>query len=152
MEKKYTQKEFESALSKGIASATGRREEQFKKRLNDLGFESEEQLIDLKNNFDIITGERDQFKSKIEAIETEKQLNAKRQQFKEVGIDERFVDFVMNEVQDGDLDEYITNNPQYLTETFTNTNSDGGYNGVGKRTIENAQSDEEYLKLRREGK
>ena len=145
MSKTYTQEEFDKALSKGIAAATGRREEQFQRRLKDLGFDSVEQVKELRTNYDNVVGERD-------TLVKNNEISEKRSNLQTLGVDERFTDFVLKDANDKDINEYLKENPQYLKENFARQGSDGGYNGGSKGTLETAQSDEEYLKLRREDK
>ena len=116
MSKTYTQKEFEAALSKGIASATGRREEQFNKRIQELGFNSVDEITAL-------VGERDQIKSEFEKLQNETTIKTKKSEIKALGVDDTFVDYVFNAVEDGNYGAFLEANPKMMAENFNKQSS-----------------------------
>lgn len=136
-DKKYSEAEFQLALSKGIANATGRRGDQLNKMIQELGFKDLDEVKALKQTHDTVLGERDQYKVKFDEIESQQLLAGKRAAAKEAGIDESFIDFAIQSAADGDFAKFIADNPKMVTEQFKKINSDGGYDG-GKSTDDSA--------------
>lgn len=116
MSKTYTKEEFDKALSKGIASATGRREEQFNKMIKDLGFDSVEEVK-------LIRGERDQFKVDFENLQNETTIKSKKSEIKALGVDDTFVDYILGAVEDGNYSDFVEKNPKFKAETFGKVSS-----------------------------
>lgn len=126
MSKTYTQQE----VDKIIKDRLSRREDQFNKMINELGFESVEQVKNLKNERDSLQGEFDTLKGEVE-------LNTKRSAVKALGVDDTFVDFLINTVEDGNYEEYITANPKFKAENF----SKGGSQPLVNKTQPNENED-----------
>ena len=126
MSKTYTQQE----VDKIIKDRLSRREDQFNKMINELGFESVEQVKNLKNERDSLQGEFDTLKGEVE-------LNNKRSTVKALGVDDTFVDFLINTVEDGNYEEYITANPKFKAENF----SKGGSQPLVNKTQPNENED-----------
>lgn len=126
MSKTYTQQE----VDKIIKDRLSRREDQFNKMINELGFESVEQVKNLKNERDSLQGEFDTLKGEVE-------LNTKRSTVKALGVDDTFVDFLINTVEDGNYEEYITANPKFKAENF----SKGGSQPLVNKTQPNENED-----------
>ena len=126
MSKTYTQQE----VDKIIKDRLSRREDQFNKMINELGFESVEQVKNLKNERDSLQGEFDTLKGEVE-------LNTKRSTVKALGVDDTFVDFLINTVEDGNYEEYITANPKFKAENF----SKGGRQPLVNKTQPNENED-----------
>lgn len=137
MSKTYTQEEFDKALSKGIAAATGRREEQLGRKIKELGFDSVEQVKEFKTNYENIIGERDRYKTDFENLQNEATISAKKTEIKGLGVDDTFVDYIYNTVEDGNYEEYITANPKFKAENF----SKGGSQPLVNKTQPNENED-----------
>lgn len=126
MSKTYTQEQVDAIINERM----GRREAQFERMIKDMGFESVDQVREIKTNYDTVVGERDQFKNDYDKLVGEANLNNKRQEITKLGVDEIFVDYVINAVGDGDINEFIEANPKFKAENFNAVNSNKPIGGV----------------------
>lgn len=124
-EKKYSQEQVDAIINERV----GRRDKQFQARINELGFGSEDEIKNLKSDYDNILGERDQYKNDYETLFQANELEGKKKTIKSLGVDEAFVDYVLNTAEDGNYEAFIEANPKLKAETFTQVNSNPHISG-----------------------
>lgn len=85
-----------------------------------------------------------------EALKNEAKRQALINTVKGLGVDDDFIDYVIHSAKDGNVQEFVENNPKVLKENFIKTDSNLEYVGDGKRRLGDAKTDAEYLEIRRE--
>ena len=147
--KTFTQEEVDKIISVRLEreSIKHQRElEERDKKIKELGFESYDDIARLKK-------ERDDFQTKSQEYEQKLSHNERVNKIKSLGVDEKFIDFVLFKVKDDDeLEDFIKENPNYTAENFKKSNSNPDYSGGKLKSLKDAESDEEYLRLRRGNK
>lgn len=146
MSKTFTQEELNKIVNDRLASEK-KKFDDYKANINaeigTMGFKNFEEVKTLAS-------ERDTYKTKHDELIQEKELKEKRNQVKDLGVDESFIDFVLDKAPEGDYATFLEANPKLKAENFTKGASNPPYTGGGAKRLEDAESDAEYMRLRRE--
>lgn len=147
--KKFAQEEVDRIITDRLERERSKHQKELEARdskIKELGFESYEDVARLK-------GERDEYQKKVSEYEEKLTRTERVNKAKELGVDEKFIDYVLFKVQEDDkLEEFVKDNPNILSESFNKRSSNFDYKGGIAKKLEDAGSDEEYLKIRRENK
>lgn len=146
MSKTFTQEELNKVVNDRLAKEQKKYadlQEKTNAKLGSLGYENFDQVKTLAS-------ERDTYKQELDELKKQTELNEKRSTIQKLGVDKDFVDFVLEKAPEGNYADFVDKNPKFKAENFTKGGSNPNYNGQGIKKPEEAESDAEYLRLRRE--
>ena len=126
MSKTFTQEDVNKIVADRIAKEKTKFDKQLTTttaKLGALGFENFEQVKTLKD-------ERDSYKSQFDELKNTSEKNEKRSSILKLGVDEQFVDFILEKSNDVDFAGFIEANPKFKAENFNKGGSNPNYQGV----------------------
>lgn len=117
--------------------------EEVENKIKKLGFNDLDEIAKIKS-------EKQELEEKLVDYEQKIAKAAREKKVKDLGVDERFVDFILFQVKnDEDLENFIKENPRFISENFNKRSSNFDYRGGPTRKLADAASDEDYLRIRR---
>lgn len=137
-EKLFTQKDVDNILSQRIE----RERAKIKAELEDA----------YKAEIEEAKSKAQELEIKTQELEGKIALDNRKNEAKKLGVDDDFIDYVLHSVGDGDLVEFVNNNPKVKAETFTKLQSNENYNGNSVKGLSDAKTDAEYIEIRRKQK
>lgn len=147
--KTFTQEEVNTIIGDRLNKEKAKFEAEIAKvnsKVKNLGFENFDEVAKLKN-------ERDEYAAKVGTLTATLTKNERINKLKSLGVDDEFIDFVLFKVEDEEkYEEFIKTNPRIIAESFKTQASNPRYTGGTSKKLDEAESPEDYIRLRRESK